>query len=57
MAIALGSKGAVKSQARRALEEGFAADEVRHAALLGLPTIGFPAMIAAMGWIEEALAE
>lgn len=57
MAIATGSKGGIKSQARRALAEGFSKEEVRHAALLSLPTIGFPAMIAVFGWMEEALAE
>ena len=57
MAMATGSRGGIKSQTRRALADGFSADEVRHSALLSLPTIGFPAMIAAFGWIEEALDE
>jgi alkylhydroperoxidase/carboxymuconolactone decarboxylase family protein YurZ len=57
MVIATGSKGAMKSQTRKAMESGFSQDEIRHAAVLALPTIGFPAMIAALGWMEEAFAE
>ncbi len=57
MAVATGSKGGIKSQARRALQEGLTPEEGRHAALLALPTIGFPAMVAAMGWIDEAVEE
>ena len=57
MAMATGSRGGIKSQTRRALDEGLSPDQIRHAALLSLPTIGFPAMIAAFGWIEEALSE
>jgi len=59
LGIAVGqqSEGAVKSHARRGLEEGFTADELRHAALLALPTLGFPPMIAAMEWVESVLEE
>ncbi|GAB6063741.1 carboxymuconolactone decarboxylase family protein [Deferrisoma palaeochoriense] len=59
LGIAIGqqSRGGVKSHARRALEEGFSPEELRHAALLALPTVGFSAMIAALEWIEEVLEE
>jgi alkylhydroperoxidase/carboxymuconolactone decarboxylase family protein YurZ len=59
LGIAMGeqSQGGVKSHARRALSEGFTPDDLRHAALLALPTAGFPAMIAASEWIEEVLEE
>jgi alkylhydroperoxidase/carboxymuconolactone decarboxylase family protein YurZ len=59
LGIAMGeqSRGGVKSHARRALSEGFTPDELRHAALLALPTAGFPSMIAASEWIEEVLEE
>ena len=57
VAVALVSRGAVKSQARRALKNGFSVEELRHAALLALPTIGFPSMIAALGWINEVAGE
>ncbi len=59
LGIAIGqqSEGAVKSHTRRGLEEGLTADELRHAALLALPTLGFPPMIGAMEWIEAVLEE
>jgi alkylhydroperoxidase/carboxymuconolactone decarboxylase family protein YurZ len=57
IAIGVGSQGGVKSHARRSLEEGLAPDELRHAALLALPAAGFPAMIAALEWVEQVLEE
>ena len=53
LAIALGSEGAVHSHARRALQEGFSAEDVKHAALLAIPTIGFPRAVAALSWITD----
>jgi 4-carboxymuconolactone decarboxylase len=57
VAIGLNSEGAVRSHARRALEEGSTPDELRHAVLLSFTTAGFPYMIAAYGWIEEVIAK
>lgn len=55
LGIAIGSRqeGAVHAQVRKALEAGAGADELRHAALLALPTIGFPAGMAALTWIDD----
>ncbi|MBI4301540.1 MAG: carboxymuconolactone decarboxylase family protein [Chloroflexi bacterium] len=53
IAIGCGSEGGIRSHARRALEMGLTRDEVNHVILLALTTIGFPAMIAAKGWIDE----
>lgn len=53
LAIGTGSEGAVHSHARRALEEGFTKDELRHAALLAVTTLGFPHAVAALSWIED----
>jgi 4-carboxymuconolactone decarboxylase len=50
------SRGAVRSHARKALEHGASREEIYHALLLALTTVGFPAMIAAIGWVEEVLA-
>jgi 4-carboxymuconolactone decarboxylase len=55
IAIGLSSEGAIKSHTRRALAAGVTAGEVRHAALLSLTTAGFPALIAAMKWVDEVL--
>jgi len=55
LALAIGarSEGAVHSHARRGLEEGLSADELRHVAMLSIPTMGFPASMAAMSWIDD----
>lgn len=54
-AAALRSEGAVHSHARRAVESGASPEEVRHAVLVLLPTIGYPAMAAAMSWVDDVL--
>ena len=47
------SEGAVHSHARRALKAGATLDEVQHALLLLTSTIGFPAVSAALSWIDD----
>ena len=55
LAIAVGARleGAVHSHARRSLEAGATIDECRHVVMLSLTTIGFPAMMAALSWVED----
>ncbi|MBI2305285.1 MAG: carboxymuconolactone decarboxylase family protein [Chloroflexi bacterium] len=55
IAIGCQSEGAVKSHARRAMEMGVSPEEVRHAVLLSMTTIGFPGMIAALRWLDEVV--
>jgi 4-carboxymuconolactone decarboxylase len=57
LGIAAGShmEGAVHSQVRKALDAGLQPHEIRHAFLLGLTTIGFPRMMAALTWAEDIL--
>src|SRR3970040_313462 len=55
MAIGARLEGAVHSHARRALQEGAKADEIYHAVLLGLTTLGFPTTIAAVTWVKDVL--
>ena len=57
VAIGINSEGAVRSHARRAMQEGISADEIRHAVLMTLTTAGFPTMIAALKWVEEVLVK
>ena len=54
-AAALRSEGAVHSHARRALDAGASSEEVRHAVVVLLPTIGYPAMAATMSWVDDIL--
>jgi len=56
MAIGLCSKGAVRSHARRAIDAGATDKEVFQVVLLSMTLVGFPAMIAAYGWVNEVLA-
>jgi len=54
-AAAVRSEGAVHSHARRALELGASADEVRHAIVLLTSTIGFPIVVAALSWADDVI--
>jgi len=57
LGISVGGKmeGAVHSHVRKALSVGVKPDELRHVALLALPTLGLPSMMAALSWIDETL--
>ena len=55
IAIGANSRGAVMSQTRKALAAGASREEIIHAVLIALTTIGFPNMMAAMGWVNEVL--
>lgn len=57
IAIGLGSQGAIKSHTRRAIAMGISNEEILHVVLLSLTTIGFPKMIAAFNWVNEAFEE
>jgi alkylhydroperoxidase/carboxymuconolactone decarboxylase family protein YurZ len=58
LALAAGARleGAVHSHARRALEAGATAEELRHVPLLAITTLGFPAAMAIRALIEDVLA-
>jgi len=55
LALAIGSQseGAVHSHVRRGLEEGVDPETLKHAAILAIPTVGFPKAMAAITWIED----
>lgn len=57
LGIAIGglAEGAVRSNVRKALAEGATAEDVRHVVALAVSTAGFPAAVAALGWVEEVL--
>jgi len=52
-AAAARSEGAVHSHARRALEAGATREELEHGLLCLTSTIGFPAVSAALSWIDD----
>jgi len=59
LAISTGAKmeGAVHSHVRKALKAGVSKEEIRHAVLLSLPTIGLPSMMAALSWADDILGD
>ena len=57
IAIGANSRGGVMSSTRKARDAGATPEEIYQAVLLGLTTTGFPNMIAALGWVDEVLAE
>lgn len=59
LAISIGARmeGASKSHTHKALQAGASPDEVRHVALMAAPTIGFPNMMAGLGWVEDVIAQ
>jgi AhpD family alkylhydroperoxidase len=48
------SEGSVHSHARRARKAGATDDEIEHALLLLTSTIGFPAVAAALSWVDDS---
>ena len=58
LALAAGAKseGAVHSHVRRGLASGLTEEQLRHVALLAITTLGWPAAIAALTWIEDELS-
>ncbi len=57
IAIGMRHEGAVHAHARKALDAGCTPDQLRHAAILGTTTIGFPNMMAAYSWIDDVVDE
>ncbi|HLB00736.1 MAG TPA: carboxymuconolactone decarboxylase family protein [Bacteroidota bacterium] len=57
LAISTGARleGAVHAHVRKALDVGLTPEELKQVALLALPTIGLPSMMAALSWIDDIL--
>jgi len=55
IAAASASESAVHSHTHRALEANATPEEIEHAILLGITTIGFPRMMAALSWAKQAM--
>ncbi len=50
-------EGAVHSHVRKALDAGATPAELRQVALLSLPTIGLPSMMASLSWIDDVIGK
>jgi alkylhydroperoxidase/carboxymuconolactone decarboxylase family protein YurZ len=57
IAISAGLEGGTHSHVRKALETGAARAEIRHVALLCISTIGFPAAMKGLSWIDDVIGE
>lgn len=59
LAVSVGARmpRTIHRHTKKALLAGATPDEVRQAALVALPTIGLPATMDALGWIDEIIAE
>jgi len=55
LAAGAGSEGAVHSHVRRGLAEGLTKEEIRHVALLAIPTLGLPGAVRSMTWMDDIL--
>ena len=47
------SEGAVHSHTRRGLADGLSPEELKHVALLAIPTLGLPQAVKGLTWIED----
>lgn len=54
-AAGAGKDGAVHAHCRRSVEAGLNADEIRHAMILGVTTLGFPSMMANLSRANDVL--
>ena len=55
MSAANKSESAVQSHTHRALDAGASSEEIEHALLLGINTLGFSTIMAAITWAKAAV--
>ena len=55
IALGAGLESATRAHTRLALAAGATPEQIHHAALLATTTIGFPAMMRAMSWVNDVL--
>jgi 4-carboxymuconolactone decarboxylase len=56
IAVAAGLEGGTHSAARKALDAGCTPEELRHAVLQALTTIGFPSMMKGLSWVDDVIS-
>jgi 4-carboxymuconolactone decarboxylase len=55
IAIGAGLESATHAHVRLARDAGASPEEIRHAAVLATTTLGFPAMMRALTWVQDVL--
>jgi alkylhydroperoxidase/carboxymuconolactone decarboxylase family protein YurZ len=53
VSIGAGLEGAVHAHARKALDAGVRPEELLHAVLLAMPTLGLPPTVRALSWVRD----
>ena len=56
LSIGAGLEGGTHSAVRNALASGVEPEEIRHVAVLGTTTIGLPATVRSLTWINDCLS-
>jgi AhpD family alkylhydroperoxidase len=57
VSIGAGAERTVHAHAKKALREGVDAESLRQVALVALPTVGLPAALDALRWVDESICE
>jgi len=57
VSIGAGAERTVHAHAKKALREGVDAESVRQVAIVALPTVGLPAALDALRWVDESICE
>lgn len=57
ISVGAGADRTVHMHAKKALRSGANPDALRHVALVALPTIGLPAALDALRWIDQSIQE
>jgi 4-carboxymuconolactone decarboxylase len=57
VSVGRGASRTVHAHAKKALRAGADPDALRQVALIGLPTVGLPAALDALRWIDESIEE
>lgn len=55
MTIGARLEGATHSHVRKALAAGATSDEIRHAAVLAISTLGLPTTVMVLTWVDDVL--
>ena len=55
LAVGAGLEGAAHSAVRKARSAGCSPEELHHACLLAVTTLGFPSMMRARAWVDDVL--
>ena len=57
VSVGCGAERTAHAHAKKALRAGADPEALRHIALIALPTIGLPAALDALRWIQESISE